>query len=137
MSCQRLALREPGTLVCASSSISATSGAARDDRVDVQLGEGRAPVDHRLARDHLQALEQLGGAGRPWVSTRPTTTSGAALQPPLALAEHREGLADAGGRAQIDPQPPTRRCSPGRSAPERGAPSYSVLTAVTLCRGPG
>ena len=63
MSCQRFLLREPGTLVCASSSISATLGRACDDRVHIELGESGLPVADRAAGDDLQALEQLGRAG--------------------------------------------------------------------------
>ena len=43
-SCQRFSLRDPGTLVWASSSTSATLRAAGEDGVDVHLLEGRAAV---------------------------------------------------------------------------------------------
>ena len=48
-SCQRFSLREPGTLVCASSSTSATCGPAGEHRVDVHLLERRAAVLDRAA----------------------------------------------------------------------------------------
>ena len=43
---------------------------------------------------------------RPCVSTTAATTSVPALQPAMSLAEHREGLADAGSCAEIDAQLP-------------------------------
>ena len=64
MSCQRLALREPGTLVWASSSTSATSGLrARTASTSISVKVGAA-VGHRPARDDLQVRRAARRCGR-------------------------------------------------------------------------
>ena len=79
--------------------------AAGQDGVDVHLGEGRrrgrsasggAPPPGRRACAAV--------CSRPWVSTKPTTTSVPRPLRAVGLLEHREGLADAGGGAEVDAQ---------------------------------
>ena len=62
-SCQRFSLREPGTFECASSSISATSGALARIGVDVHLLEARAPVLDRSPGNDLEVAQALAGLG--------------------------------------------------------------------------
>ena len=57
--------------------------------------------------------------GRPWVSTKPTTTSVPRSRAAAALVEHREGLADAGRGAEVDAKRPARH-APQRAASEPG-----------------
>ena len=103
-SCQRFALPAPGTFVWASSSTRATSGRRASTAVDVHLGEGRAAVHDRPAGHHLQALDHLRGV-RPAVGLDEADDDvGAAVEAPMALAEHVEGLADARGGPEVDPQ---------------------------------
>lgn len=84
-------------------------GPAGEDRVDIQLGE-LAPTVHAGAPRHdLDAVEERGGLGAAVRLDEPGHDVGAALQPPPRLAQHREGLADAGRRPEVDPQ-----LSPGR-----------------------
>ncbi len=82
---------------------------------------------------HLQAARAWRrSCGRPWVSTKPTTTSVPRSRAAVRLLEHRVGLADAGGGAEVDPQlsachrpePPRRRRAGllGRSAAARVLP---------------
>ena len=62
---------------------------AGQDRVDVHLLEGRPPVRDGLAWRDLQVGDLLDGAGRPWASTYPTTTSvprDFRLRPSLSIA---------------------------------------------------
>ena len=111
-SCQRLAWVEPGTLVWASSSTSATSRMPGQHSVDVELGEARPPVGQHPPGDDLQAVEQLGDA-RPAVRFDEADDDvGAPGEPAPALVEHRVGLADAGGRAEVDPQLTPRHRAP-------------------------
>ena len=93
-SCQRFSFREPGTLVCASSSTNATLGLAREDRVDVHLLEVAAAVRRRACRGTTSRSPICSAVvGRPCVSTKPTTTSVPRSGAPAALVEHRERLA--------------------------------------------
>jgi len=73
-SCHRFSLREPGTLVCASSSTSTWRGCG-EDRVDVHLLEGLVPVLEVPAGHDLEVAHLGAVLARPWVSTTPTTTS--------------------------------------------------------------
>ena len=102
ISCQRLGWRLPGMLVWAYSSTSSRPGLRRQRRVDVEFMQHAVAIDDRLARQHLEPVEQRLGFLRPWVSTRPATTSR-----PLAFSvarrrQHGVGLADAGRRAEKD-----------------------------------
>ena len=53
---------------------------------------------------------------RPCVSTKPDDDVGAALEPPVALAEHGEVLPDARRGAEVDAQPPAAHASPQPAA---------------------
>ncbi len=91
-------------------------GPAGEDGVEVHLGELRAAVGHRPARDDLQA-GQHGLGERPAVRLdEPDDDVGAALPPPAPLFEHLVGLADAGRGAEVDPQLSARQ---GRTKPFR------------------
>ena len=111
-SCQRFSLREPGTLVCASSSTSATSG-LRARIASTSISSNVVPrYSMTLARDDLEVADLLGGA-RPAVRLDEADDDvGAALVPAPALVEHRERLADAGRGAEVDAElarEPSRR----------------------------
>ena len=102
-SCQRFSLREPGTLVCASSSTSATaraSGRAPRRRPSPRTSLPRY-VD-RPARDDLEVADLLRGVGPAVGLDEADDDVGAALVGAAALVEHREGLADAGRRTEVD-----------------------------------
>ena len=87
--------------VCASSSTSATLRTAGEDRVDVHLLEFGAAVLDPAAGHDLEVAELLRGA-RPAVGLDEADDHvGAALVAPATLVEHRERLADAGRRAEI------------------------------------
>ena len=105
-SCQRLGWREPGTLECASSStrISAGLRASAASRSN-SLERACRGSSTSLQRQQLEAL-RAGPAvsARPWVSTMPTTTSTPCGLLRARRRQHRVGLADAGRRAEVDPQ---------------------------------
>ncbi len=83
-------------------------GMASEDRVDIHLGEVAAAVVDGAARDDLEVADGFGGVW-PTVGLDETDDDiGAAFGPTMAFAEHREGLADAWGRAEIDAQRATR-----------------------------
>ena len=103
-SCQRLACREPGALVCASSSIDHHGGAAGQHGVHVELGQLDPAVGQLAPGQHLEALEQRGGPGPAVRLDQPDHDVGAAVGPPVGLAEHGEGLPDARCGAEVDPQ---------------------------------
>ena len=92
----------PGTLVCASSSISATSGA----RAMIASTSISSNVDPRYStarpRHDLQVADRSCGQGPSVRLHEPDHDVGAALTAPMALAQHREGLADAGRVADVD-----------------------------------
>ena len=124
MSCQRLVLREPGTLVWASSSTSATFGCRAEHGVDVHLLERRPPVGQRAAGDHLEALDHLGRVLAAVGLDEPDHHVGPALGAAVALAEHGVGLAHPGRCAEVDPELPARAHVPS-------------LPARWRCRGRG
>ena len=102
-SCQRFSLREPGTLVCASSSTSATVGLARRGprrRPSPRTSAPRYSIDRRGTTSRSPIASAV--RGRPWVSTKPTTTSVPRSCAAPALVEHGERLADARRRAEVD-----------------------------------
>ena len=86
----------------ASSSTRAILGPSSQHRVEVHLLEAASPVVDRLAGDDLKAVDQLLGERPPVGLDEPDDDVGAPPPPALALAEHRVGLADAWGRAQVD-----------------------------------
>ncbi len=78
-------------------------GSAAQQRVQVEFGELGAAVAPHGARELLQAVEQAGGA-RPVVGLQQADHHvGAAFPAAVRLVEHPVGLADAGGRAEVDP----------------------------------
>ena len=102
-SCQRLPfLPDPGTLVWASSSTSATSGRLSQHRVEVHLLQAGSPVVDHLAGDDLQAVDQRLGERPPVGLDEPGDDVGAPPPPALAFGEHGVGFADARGRAQVN-----------------------------------
>ena len=132
MSCQRLALRAPGTFVCAISSTSTTSGRARQDRVDVHLGERRAAVDDRAARHDLQVAEHRLGVRAAVRLDIADDDVGAAVARRLALLEHPVRLADAGRGTEIDAQRADRHAP---SLPALIGPGSCPLSGVTRQTG--
>ena len=125
MSCQRFSFRIPGAFVCASSSISASSGARADHGVDVHLLELERPVLRAQPRHDLEPLgerRRLGAVVRLEVADHDVL---ALLLRLPALVEHPVRLADSCGHPEQDPVVAARRhrltpragCGrPGRSA---------------------
>ncbi len=103
-SCHRLWLRDPGTLVWASSSTRAISG-CRASRASRSISSNRAPRWSTLAAGHHLETADHGGRLRPVVgldeSDSHICTAGQAA---MRLAEHGVGLADAGCGSEVDPQ---------------------------------
>ena len=109
MSCQRFSWRDPGALVCASSSTSATVGPAGEQRVEVHLLERRTRGARSRARgSDLEPLDHLRGVLAPVGLDQPDDDVGAAGEPAAALVEHGDGLAHPGGRPEVDAMPTAR-----------------------------
>ena len=101
-SCQRLAWREPGALVCASSSTRISAGRRASAASRSNSASVRAAVLDRPARQDLEAAQQRLGLGAP-VRLDAADDDVDALGALLAgRLEHGVGLADAGGGAEED-----------------------------------
>ena len=84
-------------------------GLAGEHGIGVQLGELVATMDTPPPGHDLQTLQQLGGLLPAVCLDQAHDHVRAALQPPPCLAEHGEGLAHPGRRAEVDTQfPPAR-----------------------------
>ena len=117
--------------------------AATQNRRDVEFGEATAAVFDVARRDDLDALQQLGGLGAAVRFDYRGHQVGAAFQPPVRLAEHREGLAYTGRGTQVDAQlaplrlgagrggllVALRRCVRGGSPPDVTRGGWTVSTA--------
>ena len=80
---------------------------AGQDGVDVHLLEVDAAVGEHAARDDLEIADPLGGV-RPAVRLDERHDDvGAAFATPMTLAEHGEGLADAGGGTDVHAKRPS------------------------------
>jgi hypothetical protein len=77
-------------------------GASAQDRGEVHLLQAPAPVLDHLPGDDLQAIGQFLGMRPPIGLDEPGHHVGAPRLPSVALGEHGVGLADAGGRAEVD-----------------------------------
>src|SRR5664279_4700830 len=73
--------------------------------VGVHLGQLHPPVEEYPAGDDGQVTDLVGGELPAVGLVQPDHHVGPAARPPTGLAQHVDGLADAGGRAQVDPQP--------------------------------
>ena len=104
-------------------------GMPGEHRVDVELGQRHAAVGDLPARQDLQALQLLSGAPPAVGLDQPDDDVGAAGAPPVRLAEHGEGLPDAGGGAQVDAQGPTGHAVHDRPVGGRSAPVEGVRIA--------
>ncbi len=82
-------------------------GPAGQHGVEVHLLERPAPVGDRGPRDDLQPVQQHGGVRAAVRLHEGHHHVGAALRPPVPLAEHVEGLPGTRRRAQVDPELPT------------------------------
>ncbi len=80
-------------------------GAAGEHRVGVHLGEVGAAVCGPAARHLLQPVQQRFGPRAVVVLDESDDHVGAPLHPAVRFGEHGVGLADAGRRAEEDPQP--------------------------------
>ena len=110
-SCQRFSLRDPGTFVCASSSTSDLVRLARQDRVDVHLLERRVRGTRcDPARNDLEIADLLRGVRSTVGLDEPDDDVGAALGSPAPFVEHRERLADAGCRSEVDTRASREPC---------------------------
>ena len=96
MSCQRFGFLLPGVLVCASSSTSTTCGWRASTASTSSSGKRLPAVVDEARRDDLDALQQLGGLLAPVGLDDRGDQIGAAFQPAVRFAEHRERLADTG-----------------------------------------
>ena len=108
-------------------------GPAGQYRVQVQLLGHRAPERHLGAGDDLEARKERGGT-RSAVRRRVGHHNvGAAFRPPVSLAEHGAGRADARRGAQVDPQSPAggRSCPLG-TACRRFPAKHHFAAAVTM-----
>ena len=74
-------------------------GAALEQGVEIHLGQRLAAIGDRVARDHLESLEQLLGIGAPVRLDDADHHLAAFGTARLCGLEHRVGLADAGRRA--------------------------------------
>ncbi len=80
-------------------------GLACEHRVDVEFGEPRCRGTRRSAAAMISMPSSSSAVlRRPCGLDHRGHQVGAAFQPAVRLAEHREGLADAGSGAQIDAQ---------------------------------
>ena len=79
-------------------------GLARQRGVDVEFLDDAAAVVDDAARQDLEPSSSAPVSARPWVSTRPTTTSTPSSLSRRALEQHGVGLADAGRGAEEDLQ---------------------------------
>jgi len=77
-------------------------------RVEVHFFQTAAPVVHLLSGHDLQPVDHLLGPLPSVTLDESDDDIGAPAQPPVALAEHGVGLADARGRAQVNPEAPGR-----------------------------
>ena len=77
-------------------------GPARDDRVDVHLLEGRAPVLDVRPRHHLETRELRGGLRAAVRLDVADDDVRAAFGAPATLSEHRERLPDPWSGAEVD-----------------------------------
>ena len=123
-SCQRFSLRLPGTLVCASSSTSTTSG-LRARIASTSISSNVWPRYSSDAAGNDLEVADLGDRLGPIVRLDEADDDvGAALVAPPTFVEHREGLADA--RA-----PRRGRCAACPS------PSLDPCFSVSACRARG
>ncbi len=112
--------------------------AAGQHRIDVDLGRTARRDSSTSRRGTTSSPSSCAtGRGRPWVSTKPTTTSVPRAEPPVRLAEHGVGLADPGRGAEVDGEPAARRTllqCPAGHPPARGVRDREVQLN-TLTRG--
>ena len=139
-SSQRLVRAEPGTFVCASSSIEGDRGMPGDHGVGVHLLDDHAPVLDPAARHDLEAVEQLRCVRPAMRLDEADDEVGATTHAPVALLEHPVGLADAGGHAEVDAEPPALARGLGPNARQhlvcRGADIECVALGIGHCRRP-
>ena len=92
-------------LVWASSSISATVGRRSRTAIGIHLLDDDAAVLDPLARDDLEAVEELEGLRPPVGLDEADHDVRASFPASMALLEHAVRLADAGRHAEVDAQP--------------------------------
>src|SRR5262249_40285627 len=108
-------------------------GPARQDRVEIHVLQGRAAVLHLHPWHHLQALQKLDCPRPPIGLDEGHDHVVAMAQQFVRLAQHGEGFAGPGRRAEVDLQLP-----PGRSITGRVISRYrpAPLSGGWLCRYP-
>ena len=77
---------------------------ACEHRVDIHLGKGGLPIGQRPAGHHLQAFQQRGGVFPAVGLHEPDHDVGEPALAAVGLLQHREGLPDTGGGAEVDPE---------------------------------
>ena len=108
------------------------AGARAQDRVRDPSPRTARRGTRRSGAGRLEAAERSAVCGRPCVSTKPTTTSVPRSARRRALVEHRVGLADARGGAEVDAQLPRL---PRHAARRRPAPGTAAVRAArSSCR---
>ena len=132
-SCQRFSFRDPGTFVCASSSTSATSG-LRARIASTSISSNVVPR-YSIVRRGTTSRSPICAAGL--LATVGLDDADddvrAAVAAPPPLAEHRERLADARRRAEVDAEGAARPCA--LVDPIQRSASSARLSARTLTRG--
>ncbi len=120
-SCQRFACREPGALVCASSSSRSSAGCGRARRPGRTRGGACPGTRPRAGQSRSRPSARAAVSARPWVSTQPMTTSTPSALLRARRLEHGVGLADAGRGAEEDLEAAAGRAGLlGRHAPQEG-----------------
>ena len=118
--------------MCASSSTSATCGLPREDGVDVHLLERAAAVLELPPRHDLEVAD-LRRRLLPAVRLDEADDDVLAVVAPApALVQHREGLADAGGGAEVDAELSSRH---GYSLTARRLSSSARFSSRTFTPG--
>jgi hypothetical protein len=123
-SCQRFSRAEPGALVWASSSISATAGLRGEDRVGIHLLDDHAAILDASAGDDLETIQELRGFGSTVRLHVANDQVRPALQPAMTLLEHPVGFSHAGRHPEVDTQSPPVACG--------ARPGEHLLGARTL-----
>ncbi len=127
-SCQRFSLREPGTFVCASSSTRATCG-RRASTASISISSNVVPRYSTRRRGMTSSRPPARpSARRPCVSTKPTTTSVAALARAPALVQASRTSCRRPGGAEVDAELPARHALRLRLDRSSARLSSSTLT---------
>ena len=104
-SCHRLSCSEPGRVGVREFVDQGDLRVPGQDGVGVHFGQFHAAVVEDLAGDDGQVADLVGGEFPAVGLVQADDHVGAAVGAAASLAEHVDGFPDAGGRAQVHPQP--------------------------------